>query len=100
MIVFKRGIIRGLNLWIPIGGHIIPSSIDCVSLKWKNLQKKDKKNKISDVIKRIIPIFIPINTFNEWSPWNVLSRVISRHHWIIIIIVNNKPIIIILKFFV
>jgi len=43
IMVFKRGIINGLNLWIPIGGQVIPSSIDWVRLKWKNLQKKDKK---------------------------------------------------------
>ena len=57
---------------------------------WKNLQKKEIKKKISEIINKIIPIFIFKNTLNEWSPWNVLSRITSRHHWNIIINVDKK----------
>lgn len=31
-----------------------------------------------------MPNFILKNTLNEWNPWKVLSREISRHHWYII----------------
>lgn len=50
---------------MPVGGHFIPNSISCVNDKCKNLQKKEKKKKISEIINRIIPIFIPLNTFIE-----------------------------------
>lgn len=83
--MFNKGIINGLKISIPVGGHFIPNSIIWVNLKWKNLQKKETKNKTSEVINSNIPIFIPINTLKEWSPCNVLSREISRHHWYIII---------------
>lgn len=76
---------------MPVGGHCIPNSIICVNLKWKNLQKNEIKKKISEIINKIIPIFIPENTFFECNPWNVLSRKISRHHWNIIINVIINP---------
>lgn len=91
IIVFSSGIKNGLKTLIPDGGHFIPSSINCVNDKWRNLQKKDKKKKISEIINSIIPIFIPLNTFNECNPWKVLSRVMSRHHWYIINIVIITP---------
>lgn len=43
-----------------MGGHVIPNSNICVNDKWKNLQKNEKKNNISDKINKIIPIFIPL----------------------------------------
>lgn len=78
--VLRRGIWIGLNVTIPLGGHIIPISIVGASLLWKNPQKKDTKNKTSDVMNRIIPHRNPIVTVNVWSPWKVPSREISRHH--------------------
>jgi len=96
IIVFNRGIMNGLKTLIPEGGHFIPNSIIWVNLRWKNLQKKEMKKKISDTINKIIPNFILKNTLNEWNPWNVLSREISRHHWYIInkiIIIDKKYII-------
>lgn len=99
IIVFNRGIIKGLKTSIIIGGHFIPNSINWINLKWKNLQKKDKKKKISEIINKIIPDFILKNTLNVWSPWNVLSRVISRHHWNMIIIIIIKVNINTKKFF-
>lgn len=45
IIVLRRGIIKGLKTLIPMGGHCIPNSINCVSLRWKKLQKNEiKKN--------------------------------------------------------
>lgn len=40
---------------MPAGGHMVPSSTAGVNLLWKKAQKKEKKNKTSEVIKRIIP---------------------------------------------
>jgi hypothetical protein len=37
--VFSRGICKGLNGEIPVGGQIDPSSIVGVSLLWKKLRK-------------------------------------------------------------
>ena len=47
---------------------------------WKNVQKKEKINKISDTINKIIPNRINIVTLIVWNPWKVLSRITSRHH--------------------
>lgn len=91
IIVFSRGIKNGLNTWIPVGGQLIPNSINCVNDRWKNLQKNEIKKKISEIINKIIPIFIPLNTLNECNPWNVLSRITSRHHWYIINITIKIP---------
>lgn len=90
IIVFNNGIVKGSKALIPIGGHFIPNSIIWVSLIWKNLQKNEIKKNTSEIINKIIPIFIFKNTFLECKPWKVLSRVISRHHWNII---NNVIII-------
>lgn len=93
IIVFNNGIKNGLNILISIGGHIIPNSINWINDKWKNLQKKEIKKKISDIMNNNIPIFNPLKTLLECNPWYVLSRTTSRHHWniiIIIIIIPNK----------
>jgi hypothetical protein len=52
--VFSRGTCKGLNGWIPVGSQVDPSSIVGDNLVWKNTQKNDTKNKISDTINRII----------------------------------------------
>ena len=44
----------GLNGCIPVGGQVDPSSIVGDSLVWKNAQKNDWKNKISETMNRII----------------------------------------------
>jgi len=81
IIVLSNGISNGLKVLTPNGGQIRPISIVGDKLLWKKAQKKDIKNKTSEVINRIIPIFILFITIIVWSPWNVLSRVTSRHHW-------------------
>jgi len=60
--VFINGTPNGLKGKICVGGHSTPSSISGDLLIWIKVQKKDKKNMISEVIKRIIPIFKPILT--------------------------------------
>jgi len=53
--VLTKGISIGLNVFIPLGGQILPISIVGVRLASKNAQKKPKKNITSEAIKRIIP---------------------------------------------
>jgi len=79
-IVFKRGILIGLKEITASGGQFCPNSIDGEILLWKKAQKKDTKNKISDTIKRIIPVFRPFATRKAWFPWDEPSRWMSRHH--------------------
>jgi len=62
--VLSIGISNGLKGVIPIGGHAVPSSIAGASLLWKKAQKKEKKNKTSEVINRIIPHRNPTPTIN------------------------------------
>lgn len=81
IIVFKRGMSRGLKGLIPKGGQDWPISILGEREEWKKAQKKEKKNKISEIINKIIPIRMPLYTIEVWRPWKVASRVISRHHW-------------------
>lgn len=81
IIVFSKGIWKGLNVLIPIGGQFIPISIDGDKLLWKNAQKNEIKKKSSEIINKIIPNFKLFWTLDVCIPWNVLSRIISRHHW-------------------
>ena len=78
--VFKRGTPNGFNAWTPLGGHITPISIEGDKLLWKKAQKKEKKNKISDTMKRINPIFKPFTVATVWKPKNVLSLTTSFNH--------------------
>jgi hypothetical protein len=93
MIVFNKGTWIGQNILIPEGGQINPISIVGDNLLWKKAQKKEIKKKISEIINKIIPSFIPVSTWLVWIPWNVLSRVTSRHHWYITNKINLIPII-------
>jgi len=79
-IVFRRGILIGLNEVIDRGGHIWPSSTVGEILLWKNAQKNEIKKNTSDEINRTIPVFNPFITKFEWLPWLVASRWMSRHH--------------------
>lgn len=71
----------GLKVTIPKGGQFMPKSITGDNLLWKNPQKKEIKNKTSEVINKIIPQRRPVTTDKVCNPWKVPSRVISRHHW-------------------
>jgi len=48
-------------------------------VKWKKAQKKDRKNKISETIKRIIPNFKPEIIFS----YEVLGYWLQRRHFFI-----------------
>lgn len=81
--VFSRGTLNGLIGVTPIGGQQHPSSVAGAILLWKNAQKKAKKKHTSDKINSSIPYRSPLATYVVWAPWNVPSRITSRHHWII-----------------
>lgn len=78
--VFKRGTSYHKRGTTPVGGHLIPTSIEGANLKWKNPQKKEKNNITSLTMKRNIPIFNPFITIIEWSPLKVDSPIMSRTH--------------------
>jgi hypothetical protein len=68
MAVFSNGICSGLNGWIPVGGHVDPSSIVGDNLLWKNAQKNEMKKNTSEVINRIIPHRNPFVTIIVCRP--------------------------------
>jgi hypothetical protein len=61
--VFKRGTEKGEIEIIPFGGQFNPYSIEGAAALSKKHQKKLKKKKTSDKIKRSIPIRILISNF-------------------------------------
>jgi hypothetical protein len=69
IIVFIRGISKGLKGLIPRGGHSWPISIDGAREEWKYAQKNEMKKKISEIINKIIPNRRPLYTDNVWDPW-------------------------------
>lgn len=69
IIVFKRGIWKGLNGEIPLGGQSMPISTVGDNLEWKKAQKKEKKNKTSEIINKIIPHRKPVTTVEVCKPW-------------------------------
>ena len=76
--VFKNGKPQGFMGSIPNGGHIPPIQIDGDNALWKNAQKKEKENIISDTINSFIPNFKP---FLTWKVWLFLdSIIISPNH--------------------
>ena len=89
--VFSRGTCKELNGWIPVGGRVDPISIVGDSLVWKNAQKNDTKNNISETINGIILHRRPFVTIFVCKPWYVPSLVTSRHHWIIVSTVMITP---------
>lgn len=80
IIVFKRGTLKGLKTSIPIGGQTLPNSMLGARLLWKKAQKNDKKNITSEIINSLIPHRRPFSTIDVWRPWNLASRLTSRHH--------------------
>jgi len=91
MAVFKRGTWKGLKIRIPIGGQVLPSSIEGDRLLWKKAQKNLIKKKISETINKIIPQRNPMVTKAVCNPWKVPSREMSRHHWYIVRAVIRFP---------
>lgn len=100
IVVFNKGIWKGLKDEIPLGGQTPPNSIVGLNLLWKNAQKNEKKNKTSEVINKIIPHRRPFTTLIVCNPCKNPSRDTSRHHWILdnkIIIIPKKNIFIKLR---
>ncbi|KAF2886833.1 hypothetical protein ILUMI_19340 [Ignelater luminosus] len=62
-----------LNVWTPLGGHVIPNSMAGDNLLWKNPQKNETKNNTSDVMKRIIPHRSPRATGSVLSITNLID---------------------------
>jgi len=60
--VLRSGTCVALKGRIPDGGQNIPISKVGAKLLWKNAQKNEKKNKISETIKRIMPHRNPLIT--------------------------------------
>lgn len=90
--VFNKGTWKGLKQKIPVGGHIDPNSTLGLNLEWKKDQKKERKKKISLTINKIIPTINPDKTRLLWYPWNVPSRITSRHHTIVNVHIKIKDI--------
>jgi len=61
-VVFNKGTWNGLIASKPNGGQHIPISKFGASLMWKKAQKKEKKNKISEIINKAIPQRNPFTT--------------------------------------
>lgn len=78
--VFRRGTLKALIGVIAVGGQAHPSSGVGARALWKNAQKNEKKKHTSDRINRIIPNRRQERSSLVWSPLNVPSRIISRHH--------------------
>ena len=89
--VFTKGTSKGLNVFIPFGGQILPISIVGDKLAAKKAQKKATKNIISETINKIIPYLKPNWTILVWTPSKVPSRVTSLHQKNIQDKTENKP---------
>jgi len=89
--VFSSGTLNGFRGVMPTGGQQHPSSGVGASLLWKNAQKNAAKKHTSDRMNRIIPYRSPFDTYEVWCPWNVASRMTSRHHCIIVRIITVTP---------
>lgn len=83
--MFNNGINVGLKNLIFFGGQFNPSSIEGASELCKKFQKNEINKNISEIINRIILNLIKFMIKKLWFPWNVLSRIISRHQVIEII---------------
>jgi hypothetical protein len=67
-IVFNKGIPRGEKHSIPTGGHTPPIKGEGAKLEWKNAQKNETKNIISETINKIKPSRKPFWTASVWKP--------------------------------
>jgi len=66
--VLRRGIAKGFKGYTPVGGQAHPNSGVGARLLWKKAQKKAKKNRISEVMNRIMPQRNPFDTKEVWKP--------------------------------
>ena len=91
IVVLSKGISKGLNERICVGGQLTPISWVGDKLLWKKAQKNLKKNRTSETMNKIIPIRKPVITFLVCNPWYDLSRETSRHHWALEIKIITNP---------
>ena len=96
--VFNNGTSKAFNAAIPTGGHTDPISTVGAKAEWKKAQKNDTKNTASLKMNKSTPSFIPFCTCCVCIPWNVASRITSRHHTAMVdntnindIVINNSP---------
>ena len=75
--MFSKGNSKGSIACIPEGGHWIPNSIVGDKELWKNVQKIARKNNVSEIINKAIPIYKPLWTARVWLPKYVDSVIIS-----------------------
>ena len=68
IVVLRRGTSKGLIASIPAGGHTLPTSMLGLSDAWKKAQKKARKKKTSEQIKRTMPMRIPLSTLRVCLP--------------------------------
>jgi hypothetical protein len=80
IIVLSIGKPQGSNVIIPLGGQLNPISEEGDKLPWKNAQKNEKKNIISEIINRHMPSLIPVCTLIVWNPSKVDSSIMSKNH--------------------
>lgn len=74
-ILLNKGNNHGFKTGKSLGGQTPPIPILGDKLKWKNAQKKEKKNIISKIINKTIPLV----TFIVWCPSKVDSVIISKN---------------------
>ena len=74
-ILLNKGNNHGFKTEKSLGGQTPPIPILGDKLKWKNAQKKEKKNIISKIINKTIPLV----TFIVWCPSKVNSVIISKN---------------------
>ena len=78
-ILLNKGNNHGFKTGKSLGGQTPPIQILGDKLKWKNAQKKEKKNIISEIINKTIPKRKPLVTFIVWCPSKVDSVIISKN---------------------
>jgi len=79
IIVLRSGTFMGLKDLMWLGGQLRPISMFGEILEWKYAQKNEKKNRTSEVMNRIIPIFNPLEIVWKWDPCLVVSVTIFVH---------------------
>jgi len=89
--VFSSGIEKASNPTTPTGGQQDPSSTAGPIALWKNPQKNAAKKTTSDKINKIMPCRRPVITFAVWDPWNIPSRMTSRHQTMAVRTATNSP---------
>jgi len=89
--VFNKGTWKAFKEFRPRGGQQEPNSTLGDNEQCRYAQKKPKKKKISETIKRPIPSRKPNWTRIVWNPWWVDSRITFDHQKRQVTKIINKP---------